>query len=233
MSAGLKSKVICMSEYEKVETSSVKRHPERGHYDKETIYGIVDEALICHVAFAQDGQPFVIPTLHARQEDRILLHGAASSRLIGHIATGNEVCLAMTLVDGLVLARSAFSHSVNYRSAILFGRGTLIESSEEKMRALELLTEKVMPGRWVDVRLPAKNELKATSVVAISIDLGSAKIRQGPPVDDEADLQLQIWAGIVPLGQQVRNPIGDQQLRTDIQVPDYIQRYVESKAGNW
>ncbi len=217
-----------MSVYQQTNKNRVKRHPERGVYDKRTVFQIIDEALICHVAFVLGDQPFVIPTLHARQEESILLHGASSSRLMRHVEAGRELSLAFTLVDGLVLARSAFSHSVNYRSVVLFGRGTKIISADEKSTALERFTERVMPGRWADARPPTAVELKATSVVTIPIELASAKIRQGPPVDEEADLDLPVWAGVVPIRQTVGHPEPDTHLREGTPLPDYIQRYVQN-----
>ncbi|UCG25165.1 MAG: pyridoxamine 5'-phosphate oxidase family protein [Chloroflexota bacterium] len=216
-----------MSEYERTRKNRIIRHPERGAYDKGRVFQIIDEALICHVAFVQDGQPFVIPTLHARDEESILLHGASSSRLMRHIESGHELSLAFTLVDGLVLARSVFSHSVNYRSVVLFGRGKKIASADEKSAALERFTERIMPGRWADARPPTAVELKATSVATIPIELASAKIRQGPPMDDEADLDLPVWAGVVPIRQAVSDPEPDPQLR-GAPLPDYIRRYVQN-----
>lgn len=207
--------------FEKTEKNTIVRVPKRGIYDKEAAYRIIDEALICHIGLVENGQPFVIPTLHARHDDNILLHGATTSRLIKYIQAGNEVCITMTLVDGLVLARSVFHHSMNYRSVVLFGKGHLIETDEEKLQALELFTERIAPGRWDDARKPNRNELKATSVVSISIETASAKIRTGPPVDDEEDMQLPVWAGVLPLKQQVGLPISAPELREDIPVPEY------------
>lgn len=219
-----------MSEYQRSDRNRVKRHPERGAYDKTRVFQIIDEALLCHVAFVQDDQPFVIPTLHARRDESILLHGASSSRLMRHIESGQQLTLAFTLIDGLVLARSVFSHSLNYRSVVLFGRGEKIASDEEKTAALEHFTERVMPGRWADARPPTAVELKATSVAVIPIELASAKIRQGPPVDDETDLALPVWAGVVPIQQRVGEPVRDPQLRDDIPLPEYIQRYVQDRG---
>jgi nitroimidazol reductase NimA-like FMN-containing flavoprotein (pyridoxamine 5'-phosphate oxidase superfamily) len=219
-----------MSEYQKSNRNRVKRHPKRGDYDKSHIFRIIDEALLCHVAFIQDDQPFVIPTLHARQNESILLHGASSSRLMRHIESGQQLSLAFTLIDGLVLARSVFSHSVNYRSVVLFGRGEKIASDEEKTAALERITEQVMPGRWADARPPTALELKATSVAVIPIEVASAKIRQGPPADDEADLALPVWAGVVPIQHRAGDPVRDPQLREDIPLPEYIQRYIQERG---
>ena len=168
-----------MSKFEINDRNRIRRLPNRGKYDKETIQAIVDDALICHVGFVVDDQPFVIPTLLARQGDTILLHGAASSRLMRHLAAGNSVCISVTHIDGLVLARSVFNHSINYRSALIFGRGVLIEDDPEKIAALSAFTEKLLPGRWEDARGPNRKELKATSIVAINIESASAKIRTG------------------------------------------------------
>jgi hypothetical protein len=208
----------------------VRRAPNRGRYDAETIYAIVDEALICHVGLVQDGQPVVIPTLHARWEDELLLHGASTSRLIQHVQTGHDICVTVTLVDGLVLARSVFHHSVNYRSAVLFGRGRLITNDAEKMQALERFTERLLPSRWADARKPNAQELKATSVVAVTIDSASAKVRQGPPVDDEEDYALPVWAGELPVVQQWGALRPDPQMDADTPVPDYLTEFVAPQS---
>ena len=220
-----------MTEYKPTEVSRVRRVPERGQYDKETIYGIVDDALICHVGFVQEGRPFVIPTLHARQGDEILLHGATTSRLIRHVQAGHEVCLTMTHVDGIVLARSVFHHSLNYRSAVLFGRGYLLEGDEATMAALEYFTERLMPGRWVDARSPNRKELKATAVVAVPIEMASAKVRSGPPGDDEEDYTLPVWAGVLPIVQKVGLPEADGRLAEEIAVPDYVVKYMTERGS--
>lgn len=220
-----------MSDYCITDLNRVRRVPDRGQYDKETIYGIVDEALICHVGFVQEGRPFVIPTLHARRDDEILLHGATSSRLIRHVQAGNEVCLTMTHVDGIVLARSVFHHSINYRSAVLFGKGYLIEGDEATMVALKQFTERLMPGRWADARSPNRKELKATAVVAVPIELASAKVRSGEPGEEEADYALPVWAGVLPIAQKVGPPEADSQLHADIAVPDYVVKYMSERSG--
>lgn len=221
-----------MSDFAMSKINRVRRVPERGRYDRETIYGIVDDALICHVAFVQDGRPFAIPTLHARRGDEILLHGATSSRLIRHVQDGHELCLAITLVDGLVLARSVFHHSINYRSAILFGKGYLVEGDAATMEALEQFTERLVPGRWADTRLPSGKELQATAVVAIPIETASAKIRSGPPGDDEEDYALPYWAGVLPVAQTFGQPEPDERLADGISVPDYIHDYMKIKPGD-
>jgi uncharacterized protein len=176
----------------------VKREPQRAHYDRETVEAILDEALICHLGFAVDGRPYVIPTLHARVGDRLYVHGSAASRMLRHVATGAEVCVTVTLFDGLVLARSVFNHSVDYRSAMVFGRATLVEG-DEKVTALRALTEQLAPGRWDEARQPTAKELKATWILSLPLDEASAKVRTGPPEDEPEDLDLPVWAGVVPV----------------------------------
>jgi uncharacterized protein len=176
----------------------VKREPQRARYDRETVDAILDEALICHLGFAVDAHPYVIPTLHARVGDLLYVHGSAASRMLRHAASGAEVCVTATLFDGLVLARSVFNHSVDYRSAMVFGRATLVEG-DEKLAALRALTEQLAPGRWDEARQPTATELKATWILSIPLDEASAKIRTGPPEDEPEDLELPVWAGVVPV----------------------------------
>ena len=214
--------------FEKSARNRVRRIPDRGQYNKDEIYPIVDQAMICHVGIVQDRQPFVIPTLHARRGDEILLHGASTSRLMKHVEAGEPVCITITHTDGIVLARSVFHHSINYRSAVLFGTGYLVTETDAKAAALKSFTERIMPGRWDDARQPTPNELKATSVVAVTIDSASAKVRVGPPGDDEEDYALPIWAGVVPLTQGVDAPVADPRLTDGIEVPGYISEYVQS-----
>jgi nitroimidazol reductase NimA-like FMN-containing flavoprotein (pyridoxamine 5'-phosphate oxidase superfamily) len=214
-----------MDDFARTERNKVKRLPQRAQYDRETIYRIVDEAPISHVGFAQEDQPVVIPMLHARIDDTLYFHGAAASRLLKLISAGQPMSVAFTLLDGLVLARSVFHHSVNYRSAVIFGTGQLVASDEEKLAALEALTEHIAPGRWADARRPNGKELDATFVIALHIDSASAKVRTGPPVDDEADYALPVWAGIVPLHLQASRPIDDPKLNGGIDVPIYISKY--------
>lgn len=217
-----------MTDFTQTDKNRVRRVPNRGAYDKETIHQIVDAALICHVGLVQDGAPVVIPTLHARRGDEILLHGATTSRLIQVAAAGHPLCLTMTLVDGLVLARSVFHHSVNYRSAVLFGRGQLVPDSE-KMADLHCFTEKLLPGRWDDVRAPNAAEFKATAVVAVTIESASAKVRSGPPKDDEEDYALPVWAGVLPIHQQFGELESDSKLAEGITAPDYLVAYTQSR----
>jgi nitroimidazol reductase NimA-like FMN-containing flavoprotein (pyridoxamine 5'-phosphate oxidase superfamily) len=205
--------------------NKVRRMPKRGHYDRQTVHAIIDEALVCHVAFAVNGVPTVIPTLHARRGDTLLLHGAKTSRLLQHVGAGNPVSIAITLIDGIVLARSVFHHSMNYRSVVLHGTGRLLESDAEKLQSLEAFAEHIARGRWADARRPTKKELKATSVVAVPIELAAAKIRTGPPLDDEADYSLPIWAGVLPLAQRPGKAIPDPRLGRGIDVPSYVRRY--------
>ncbi len=181
--------------FEKTSRSKLNRHPERGSFDKETIYKIIDEVFYCHVSFLQDNKPFVIPTIHARMDDNIILHGAKASRMLKYISAGNEVCIAITIMDGLVLARSVFHHSMNYRSVVLFGSGEEVTDANIKFNAFHAITNHIMPGRWDDARRPYKKEMDATAVVSIKIDEASAKIRTGPPVDDTEDYRFTCLGG--------------------------------------
>jgi nitroimidazol reductase NimA-like FMN-containing flavoprotein (pyridoxamine 5'-phosphate oxidase superfamily) len=202
------------------------RHPERGHHDQETLYGIIDEALLCHVGFIQDELPIVIPTLHARDGDRLLLHGSAASRMIKHLGAGNPACVTITLVDGLVLARSVFNHSVNYRSAVVFGNGEPITEPADKLRALNCFMERQLPGRWADARQPNEQEVKATGVVAIALTTASAKVRSGPPKDDPEDIALPVWAGVLPVRQTFGEPIISPDSLADRALPDYLDEFL-------
>jgi uncharacterized protein len=177
----------------------VKREPQRGVYDRETIDAILDEALVCHLGFAVDGQPYVIPTLHARIGDLLYVHGSAASRMLRHAASDARICVTVTLLDGLVLARSVFNHSIDYRSVVVLGTPTLVEDVDEKRDALHAFTEHIAPGRWEEARQPTDQELKATWILSIPLDEASAKIRTGPPEDEAEDLDLPVWAGVVPI----------------------------------
>jgi nitroimidazol reductase NimA-like FMN-containing flavoprotein (pyridoxamine 5'-phosphate oxidase superfamily) len=214
-----------MNQFTRTTKNRVNRLPKRAHYDRETVYSILDKALICHVGFVESEQPYVIPINFARVEDNILLHGARASRLLKHIEAGHPVCVEATLVDGLVLARSVFNHSVNYRSVVLFGKGQPVEDEQEKLSALKAITEHLIPGRWQEARLPTRKELNATRVVSIKIDEASAKVRMGPPVDDQEDYTLSVWAGILPLQEQSLSPIRDKFLSEEISLPEYIKQY--------
>ena len=201
------------------ERTKVKRLPARGAYDRETIYSILDEGFICHVGFNVDGQPYVIPTGYARIGDDLYIHGSAASRMLRNLSKGVEVCVTVTLVDGLVLARSAFHHSINYRSVVILGKAVLVEDREEKDRVLEAFTEHVIPGRWAEIRWPNELEMKATSVLKLPIDEASAKIRTGGPKDDDEDYEMNIWAGVLPLKVAPGDPIPDEALPEWIDVP--------------
>ena len=214
-----------MTDFAKTEKTNIKRLPKRGHYDRETIYRILDEALICHVGFADGGQPYVIPINFARIDDTIVLHGAKASRLLKHVEAGHPICVEVTIVDGLVLARSVFHHSVNYRSVVLFGTGRLVVDEQEKLAALEAVTDHLIPGRWEEARLPNQKELNATSVVSIRIDHASAKVRVGPPVDDEEDYTLPVWAGVLPLQELPLSPLQDELQPEEITLPEDVAGY--------
>lgn len=203
----------------------VRRLPKRGVYDCETIDAILDEGLVCHVGFVHDGHPVVIPTLYAHVEDVVYFHGSAASRMLRTLADGVEACLTVTLIDGLVLARSAFHHSANYRSAVVFGRAQLIENSSEKLAALEAFAERAVPGRWAEVRPPTAKELKSTTVLSLPLDEASAKIRSGPPVDDDEDYALDVWAGVIPLRLVAGEPVPDPRLPAGVRVPEYARAY--------
>ena len=200
----------------------VRRVPQRGAYERETIEAILDETLVSHVGFVHHGQPVVIPTLHARLGGRLYLHGSAASRMLRTLHEGVPVCATATLIDGLVLARSAFHHSVNYRSVVVFGTATLIEPGEETVKVLELFTEKLVPGRWADVRPPTRQELKGTKVLSLPLDEASAKVRSGPPIDDDEDYELPVWAGFLPLTTNVAEPEPDTRLDAAIETPGYV-----------
>ncbi len=203
----------------------LKRLPKRGHFDRETINSILDEGFICHVGFVVDGQPYVIPTGYACVGNDLYIHGSSASRMLRTLSEGVDVCITVTLVDGLVLARSAFHHSVNYRSVMVLGKAELVTDLDEKNTALEAITEHIVPGRWADVRWPNELELKATSVLRLPIDEASAKVRTGDPVDDEEDYALDVWAGVLPLEVGNGDPIADAKLPAGIEPPEYIRKY--------
>jgi uncharacterized protein len=186
--------------------TTVKRHPERGDYDRDVIDAILDEALMCHLGFVVDGQPFVIPTIHARDGDILYIHGSPGSRMLRTAKTGVDICVTATLLDGLVLARSVYNHSMNYRSVVVLGRAHEVTDPDEKLRAMQCVVEHVVKGRWNDARQPNEGELKGTTILSLPLDEASAKIRSGPPVDDEDDLALPVWAGIVPLRLEPSEP---------------------------
>ena len=220
-----------MDRFDVTDTNRVRRLPERGHYDRATAYAVLDAAPLCHVSFAMDGRPAIIPTLHARWGDRLLLHGSSASRLLRHLGAGHEVCVGVTVLDGLVLARSLFHTSMNYRSVVLFGRGTLLTEAEERLAALEVLSEKMMPGRWAEARRPNPQELKATAIAAIPITLASVKIRAGGPKDDPADLAMAVWAGVIPLAVAAGTPEPDAALAPGIPVPGYVETWRRERSA--
>lgn len=204
----------------------VVREADRAVYDRETIYRILDEGFLCHVGFAIDGQPFVIPTSYGRKNARLYIHGSAASRMLRHAQKdGVAVCITVTLLDGLVLARSVFNHSMNYRSVVVLGKATLVDDPEEKLAALRVLSEHILPGRWDDSRGPNERELKATSVLRVPIEEFSAKVRVGPAIDDEEDYAFPTWAGVVPLEMVAGKPIDDARLLAGKAVPDYVRNY--------
>jgi nitroimidazol reductase NimA-like FMN-containing flavoprotein (pyridoxamine 5'-phosphate oxidase superfamily) len=214
-----------MPQFEKTERTRIRRMPKRASYDVAVVEAILAEGLYCHVGFSVDGQPYVIPTIYARIEDHLYLHGSAASRMLGAIGGRMPVCVTVTLLDGLVLARSGFHHSMNYRSVVVLGQATEVTDSDEKIAALKAIVDHVMVGRWEDVREPSTQELKATSVIRVPLEEVSAKIRTGPPVDDEEDYQLDCWAGEVPLRLVPEQPVADPQLRAGIALPAYAKNY--------
>jgi nitroimidazol reductase NimA-like FMN-containing flavoprotein (pyridoxamine 5'-phosphate oxidase superfamily) len=201
------------------------READRAVYDREVAYRILDEGFLCHVGFVADGQPFVIPTSYGRTGDSLYIHGSAASRMLRHLKEGVPVSVTVTLLDGLVLARSIFNHSMNYRSVVILGKAILVDHPAEKLEALRLLAEHIIPGRWADSRQPNERELKATSILRLPIEEFSAKVRQGPVVDDEEDYSFPTWAGVVPLEMKTGEPIDDARLLPGQTVPAYAQHY--------
>lgn len=214
-----------MERFAPTKKTTLKRLPKRAEYDREAVYAILDEGFICHVGFAVDGQPFVIPTGYARSGDQLYIHGSQASRMLRTLRGGVEVCVTVTLVDGLVLARSAFHHSMNYRSVVILGRARVVDEPAEKMEALRALTDHIVPGRWEQVREPNESEMKATLVLALPLVEVSAKVRTGPPLDDEEDYELPIWAGVLPLNLKIEPPINDPRLSSDIKPPANVTNY--------
>jgi uncharacterized protein len=216
-------------EFPQTERTTLKRLPKRGVYDRQLVYGILDEGFICHVGFAVEGQPFVIPTGYARVDEQLFIHGSQVSRMLRTLSSGIDVCVAVTLVDGLVLARSAFHHSINYRSVVMFGRATIVDDREAKLAALFAFSEQVIPGRWNDVREPTEQELRATTVLSLPLVEVSAKVRTGPPIDDDEDYALSVWAGVLPLKIEAGAPINDPRLPQNIEPPSYTLKYSREK----
>jgi len=195
--------------------NSVKRLPKRGHYDKETIFRILDQNFLCHLAWEVDGQPFMIPTAFGRKEETLYVHGSSKSRMLSSLSDGRPLCMVVTQIDGLVLARSAFHHSMNYQSVVIYGHAHEVEGNE-KYEALKIVSDQIIDGRWDEVRLPTPIELKATTVLAVNIDSASAKIRTGPPADDAEDYDLPVWAGVLPTKMMYELPITDPQMKMEL-----------------
>ncbi len=218
-----------METYTPTARTQVKRLAKRAVYEKSQVHAILDEGFLCHVGFAVDGQPYVIPTGYARVEDRIYIHGSAASRMLRTLDQGVDVCLTVTLVDGFVLARSAFHHSMNYRSVMVLGRARLVTDPEEKLLALRSFTNHIVPGRWDEVRQPTEQELKSTSVLALALNEVSAKVRTGGPIDDEEDYALPIWAGVVPIRTRAGEPLADTRVLSGI-APVDTKRFTRFKT---
>jgi nitroimidazol reductase NimA-like FMN-containing flavoprotein (pyridoxamine 5'-phosphate oxidase superfamily) len=214
-----------MERFEATEKTRLKRLPARAEYDRQSVYKILDEAIICHVGFVIDGQPVVIPTGYARAGDELYIHGSQASRMLRALRGGIDVCVTVTLIDGLVLARSAFHHSMNYRSVVVFGRARVVDEQAEKMEALRLFTEHIVPGRWDEVRWPNESEMKATMVLALPLVEASAKVRTGPPLDDEEDYEIAVWAGVLPLKTTPEAPINDPRLPPEIEPSAVVTSY--------
>jgi len=214
-----------MNNFTPTERTQVHRLPKRGVYDREAVYRILDEGLVCHVGFVADGKPVVIPTGYGRQGETLYVHGSNASRMFRALGKGADVCITVTLIDGLVLARSAFHHSMNYRSVVIFGKATVLDDPAAKREALHVFTQHVAPGRWEEIRQPSEKELQATTVLSIPLEEVSAKVRTGPPIDDEEDYALPVWAGVLPLDLTPKNPLADPRLPTEIPVPEYVRKY--------
>jgi nitroimidazol reductase NimA-like FMN-containing flavoprotein (pyridoxamine 5'-phosphate oxidase superfamily) len=216
-----------MSSYPISDKNEVRRVAKRGHYDRKTVHEILDAARHCHLGFTVDGQPFVIPTLFGREGDKLYVHGAVQSRMLVHLEQAPQACLTVTHIDGLVLARSAFHHSMNYRSAVVFGKLKKIEADSAKNHALKIISDHLLPGRWEECREPSANELKATTVLEMEIEQASAKIREGGPVDAPADYKLPIWAGVLPYHITLGEPVADEQLSPEIPLCESVKRYFQ------
>lgn len=213
------------------ERTVLKRLPKRGEYDRAAVFQILDEAFICHAGFIVEDRPVVIPTSYARIEDDLFIHGSAASRMLRSLEEGIDVCVTVTLIDGLVLARSAFHHSINYRSVVIFGNATAVDDPDEKLKALHAFTDHVVPGRWEEVRSPDEGELRATLVLKLPLGEVSAKIRTGPPIDDEKDYSLSVWAGVIPLNLTAGTPVNDHRLPAGIDAPEYARNYARPASN--
>ena len=219
-----------MDKFTPTERTQIHRLPKRGVYDRQAVYRILDEGLVCHVGFVAEGKPVVIPTGYGRKDDRLYVHGSTASRMFRALGKGADVCITVTLVDGLVLARSAFHHSMNYRSVVIFGQATVLEDPAGKREALHAFTDHVAPGRWQDIRQPNEKELQATTVLAVPLEEVSAKVRTGPPLDDEEDYALSVWAGVLPFEFTPGAPVPDARLPQEIAVPGYVQKYSRKRG---
>ncbi|HTR36270.1 MAG TPA: pyridoxamine 5'-phosphate oxidase family protein [Bryobacteraceae bacterium] len=218
-----------MEAYTPTPRTQVKRRPTRGVYDKAQVHSILDQGFVCHLGFVVDGQPYVIPTGYARSGEVIYIHGSPASRMIRSASQQFDICLTVTLVDGFVLARSVFHHSMNYRSVVVLGRASVVNDPQEKVEALRCFTNHIAPGRWDEARQPTESELKATTVLSLPLEEVSAKIRTGPPVDDEEDFAVPVWAGVVPIRTELGEPIPDQRLLPGVAVPDVAQLSVRRR----
>jgi hypothetical protein len=214
-----------MENFQPTTNTTLKRLPDRGAFERDTVNAILDAAFICHVGFVAHGQPFVIPTSYARVNDELFIHGSAASRMLRNLSEGIPVCVTVTHVDGLVLARSAFHHSINYRSVMVFGTAQLVTDEQAKFDALRAFTEHIIPGRWPEIRRPNAQELKATTVLALPLQEASAKIRTGPPKDDDEDMAIPVWAGVLPLTVTPGEPMADPYLPDTIALPEHVKRY--------
>ncbi len=208
-----------MNDVRKTRKTRVRRMSQRGHYDRKTVYDILDAGLVCHVGIVVDGGPVVIPTAYWRDRDAVYFHGSAKSHLLKVAQAATDICLAVSLIDGLVMARSGFHHSINYRSVVLFGRAETVTGDDQQLAAMRAFMERLAPGRWDELRPPSRQELRATQIMRLPIDEASAKIRSGPPIDDDEDMAADVWAGIVPVVQTFGDPLPDPQLKPGIAVP--------------
>lgn len=214
-----------MTAFTPTQRTTLKRLPKRAEYDHESVYKFLDEGFICHVGFVAGDKPVVIPTSYARRGDHLYVHGSAASRMLQSLEQEIDVCVTVTLIDGLVLARSAFHHSINYRSVVIFGKASVVKDPDEKIKVLQAITEHIVPGRWRDVRQPNEGELRATMVLKLPLIEVSAKVRTGPPIDDDEDYALTVWAGVVPLKLTAGAPISDDKLPPGIEPPEYAVKY--------
>ena len=218
-----------MSEITPTQQTTLKRLPERGRFDRQTVYQILDEGLVCHIGFEAGGQPFVIPTSYGRMDDTLYIHGSSASRMMRRLSEGVRCCVTVTLLDGLVLARSAFHHSMNYRSVVMLGTVSPITDPQEKLRGLRQIVDHIVPDRWDQLRPVNDIELKATTLLSMPLDEASAKVRTGPPVDDEEDLSFPVWAGVVPLHLASGEAVDDPDLSNDVETPSYVRPYVRPR----